>query len=163
MRVHVVGHRGTGMVCQPSEASRECPRGHPLQIGGRPVPVDAPTCCGQCGGRFSLTASETGAVNAVNDRLFPIGHHDGVAQDVNRAESEKLALDRIDDTDFRIEYAAVAGTDRRDQSDHLAMLGREPVVHRSRVVAEVVGVGDPGWRVPGRCFLRGRPVPFREV
>ena len=160
MRTYIVGDRGVGMFCQPSETSCECLGGHSLQIGGRFVPVDASASRCQNGRRFSFAAGEAWTVDAVDDGLFSVGHHDGVAQHVDWAEPEKLALDRIDDTDFRIEYAAVAGTDRRDQPDDLAMLGRKPVVLRGRAVSEVAGVGDPACERQDIAFTEGFRTHF---
>ena len=110
MRMHVVGDRSAGMIHEPAEASRECPGGNPVQIVGCAVPVDAWACRRQDGRCFSFAAGKVGAVDAVNDGLLPVGHHDRVAQDIDRSESEEPQLDRIDDTDIRIEYAQVACT-----------------------------------------------------
>jgi len=143
MRAHVFGDGGAGTLCQPSEASRERLGGHALQITGRLGPVDAAAGCRQDGRRFSFAAGEVRTVDAVDGGLFAVGHHDGVAQDVDRAESEEFSWDRIDDADLGIEHAAVARAHRRDQSNDLAVLRCEAVVHRGCPVAEVVGFGDP--------------------
>ena len=147
MRTYVLGDRGAGAFRQPSETSRERLGGHPLQIAGRLVPVDAAASRRQDGRRFSFAAGEVRTVDAVDDGLFTVGHRDGVAQHVDRAESEELSRDRIDDADFGVEHAPVARTHRRDQSNDLAVLGCDAVVHRGRGIAEVVGIGDPA----GEC------------
>ena len=119
------------------------------------MPVDASACRRQDDRCFSLAAGEVGAVDAVDDGLFPVGHHDRVAEDIDRAEAEELPLDRIDDADLRIEHAPVAHAHGRDQPDHVAVLGREPVVRRGRAVAEVVGLGDPAGERQDVAFPEG--------
>ena len=99
MRMHVVGDRGAGMIRQPGEASRQCPGGDPVEVAGCPVPIDASACRRQDDRCFSLAAGEVGPIDAVDDGFFPVGHHDRVAEDVDRAEAEELPLNRIDDTD----------------------------------------------------------------
>lgn len=142
MRAHVVGDGGVGTFREPSEASRERLGGHPLQVVGRLVPVDSAASRRQDGGRFSFAAGEVRTVDAVDGGLFTIGHHDGVAQDVDRAEAEELSRDRIDDADLGIEHAPVSRAHRRDESNDLAVLRCEAVMHRGRPVTEVVGFDD---------------------
>ena len=154
MHAHVLGYRGAGPFRQPSEASRERLGGHPLQIAGCLVPVDAAASRSQDDRRFSFATSELRTVDAVDGGLFAVGHHDGVAQDVDGAEAEELPRDRIDDADLSIQHAPVARAHRRDQSNDLAVLRCEAVVHRGRPVAEVVGFGD----LAGEC----QDVAFSE-
>ena len=142
MLAHVVWDDGPGTFREPSEASRARLGGHPLQVAGRLVPVDAAAGRRQNGGRFSFAAGEVRTVDAVDGGLFEVGHHDGVAQDVDRTESEELSRDRIDDADLGIEHAPVARAHRRDESNDLAMLRCEAVMYRGRPVTEVVGFGD---------------------
>ena len=107
------------------------------------MPVDAAASRRQDGRRFSFAAGEVRTVDAVDGGLFAVGHHDGVAQDVDRAEAEELSRDRVDDADLGIEHSPVARAHRRDQLNDLAALRCEAVMHRGRPVAEVVGFGDP--------------------
>lgn len=51
---------------------------------------------------FSLAACEVGPVDEFDDGLFLVGHHDRVAEDIERAEAEELSLDRIDDADIGV-------------------------------------------------------------
>ena len=85
----------------------------------------------------------------------PVGHHDRVAEDIDRAEAEELPLDRIDDPDLCIEHAPVTRTHGGDQPDHVAVLGREPVVRCGRAVAEVAGLGDPAGERQDVAFPEG--------
>ena len=162
MRAHVFGDGGAGTLCQPSEASRERLGGHAVQIAGRLVPVDAAAGCRQDGCHFSFAAGEVRTVDAVDGSPFTVGHHDGVAQDVGRAESEELAWYRIDDVDLGIEHAAVARAHRRDQLNDAAVLRCGAVVHRGRPVTEVVGFGDPAGERQDVAFSKSVRAHFRR-
>ena len=94
-------------------------------------------------GRFSFAAGEVRTVDAVDGGFFAIRHHDGIAQDVDRAEAKELSRDRVDDADLGIKHAPLARAHGRDQSNDLTVLRREAVMHRGGPVAEVVGLGDP--------------------
>lgn len=160
MRAYVVGDRGAGMFRQPSEASREGLGGHLLQIFGRLVPVDAAASHRHDGCHFSFAAGKVWAVDAVDGGLFRIGHHDGVAQDVDWAESEEFSRDRIDDADLGIENVPVARADWRDESNDLAVLRCEAVMHRSSPITEVIGFGDPAGECQGVAFSQSVGAHF---
>ena len=118
----VGGHVRLDVIHHPAKSADQRNRIDPLEIICRLRPIETAARRRKNGGSLSHTPSQCRTVDAVDGRLFSIGHHDFVAEDVNRSESEKLPSLGIDDPHPSLPDLPPPQTRRRDENDQPAIL-----------------------------------------